>query len=90
MAFDERRIINSLHDLHRKADTIMADLTALNAAIATLQTDVANVQTYIESLTNDQPQVDAATQQVDTVASTLAGLVPAPPTPEPTTEPPVA
>lgn len=89
------RVNEKLNHILKNQESIMADLTALNAAIGDLNTEVAAVQTFIGTLTSgdDQAGVDAATASVTAANASLAALVPvaaAPVPPADGTEPPAA
>ena len=56
----------------------MGDTTALNAAIAQLQTDV-NALVAAFQAASDQPAIDSATAAVDTIDSGVKAALPPPP-----------
>jgi hypothetical protein len=66
-------------------EKIMADLTALNAAVAQLQTTTAEVVTALGS-SDDTAGIAAATAAITTATDDLAAAIapPAPPAPDPT------
>jgi outer membrane murein-binding lipoprotein Lpp len=73
-------------------ERIMADLTALNAAIAQLQTDVQRLITDFQA-SNDTSGVDAATASLTALDASVNAADPAPapaPAPEPAPEPAAA
>ena len=72
------RLINFLP--HHERQNIMADFTAANAALATLQTTAASVVAAFQALQNadDQAGVDALTNGIGAVNTQLTALVPAP------------
>lgn len=69
-----------LEKLLENQEKIMADLTALTAAVAENTTAVAAVQTEVQNLQSgsDQAAVDSLTSQVQTNNTALNALVPAP------------
>jgi hypothetical protein len=66
-------------------EAIMADFTAADAALASLQSTAAEVVTAFQAATanNDQPSVDSLTSGIQGVQTQLAELVPPPPSPAP-------
>jgi hypothetical protein len=58
-------------------EDIMGDLTALNAALTELQTDV----TALLASANDQAAIDTATSTVTTLDTQVKAALPAPPAP---------
>ena len=71
-------VVVSILYLLRRDRKMAEDFTALNAAIAKLQADVA---TLIASKTQtNQAQIDAATAAVNTVDASVVAATPAPPT----------
>lgn len=64
-----------LHEIERKLDRIMGDLTAQNAAIAQLQTDVG---TLLASA-NDQAAIDTNTAAITALDQQVVAALPVPP-----------
>ena len=63
--------------LHRQ-EGIMADFTALDAAIAQLQSDVAALIAAQVPPVDDQPAVDSAAASVTAIDATVQAALPAP------------
>lgn len=91
-------IRQSLHDLHRKVDHLMADITALTNAVNALDTDEQAAAADLQALTADiaslqvgqvtQAQIDALTNHATAVATALSAATAAnqpvaPPAPSP-------
>lgn len=84
-----RRALNQVSFSPYQQEIIMADFTAADAALASLQSTAAEVVTEFQAATanNDQPAVDSLTSGIQGVQSQLAALVPAPAAPA---EPPAS
>ena len=81
----ERRVLGMLRHLHKQNEEIMADLTALNTAVADNTTATQAVVAAVESGSTDQAGVDAAVSGIqantDALNSAVASQNPAPPPP---------
>ncbi len=76
------RILQSLHSLHRKVDTLMADISALTNAVNALDTDEQAAAVDLQALTNTiaglqvgqvtQAQIDELTTHATAVATALS------------------
>lgn len=76
------RIVQSLHSLHRKVDTLMADISALTNAVNALDTDEQAAAADLQALTNTiaglqagqvtQAQIDELTTHATAVATALS------------------
>lgn len=64
-------------------ETIMADFTALNAALAKVQTDLTTLLAAQQPPVSDQPAVDAATAMVADLDAKIVAATPPPPPPTP-------
>ena len=77
MSREEREFFTNLIQELR---AIMADFTAANAALASLQTTASEVVAAFQAATanSDQPSIDSLTSGIQGVQTQLAALVPAP------------
>lgn len=84
--------VTLVHEILRKADEIMADVTALTAAVTELQTEAAAAVTAITTEpTPTQAEVDAITANVTAVSTELkTALTPPAPVEEPPAPTPAA
>lgn len=82
-----RTVLESLYSLHRKVDHLMADLTALNAAMDELASEEGSVVTELQRLSAiiaeggsvSQADIDAVTAKVQSVSQGLKDAVAADP-----------
>jgi outer membrane murein-binding lipoprotein Lpp len=70
----EREILHLLHRIEERQEEIMGDLTALNAAVAQLQTDVGTLITDFQA-ESDQADIDATTAAVTDLDNQVQAVI---------------